>query len=278
MKVKNKNKVLLSGLISVAVLGLTACGGDSKKQPVPQDKTAPIITLSGDETIIIEEGDTYIEEGASATDNIDPSVEVVMSGYFDKNTAGRYTTTYTATDLAGNTSTKARSITVIRPASFNTFDGVWNIVCEDTDNSNLNDLNITHVNKIFTIAGRDAKFRVRGFNNSTCSGTPLFKGSAYANMVYSGKVITSGHTAENIDITLTEAHYSGLSNSIKRVTDKQQLAIFANKLDMPNHDMLARETRGGSDILLHGLTNSNTNGSSNQKRPNELNVTNIFYK
>ena len=278
---KIRNKALLSGLISVAVLSLTACGGGSgEKDPVPEDKTAPVITLTGGNAlIIIEEGDTYIEKSATATDNVDASVDVITSGHFDNEKAGRYTKTYTATDLAGNSSTLTQKITVIRQPSFNPFDGEWSIACEKTDNAELNALNITYLAKDFIIVGRDAKFRAKGFNTTDCSGEPLINGAAFANMAYSGKVVSSsGHTGENIDISLVKAHYRIVNKDWVKITDKTKMNDFASRIGMPTHDMLAKETRNGDDILLHGSLSTDNNGSSNEKRPVEFDVTNVFYK
>ena len=79
---------------------------------VPQDTTAPTITLNGAQTITLTVGDTYTEEGASAQDDVDGNVTVTVSGNVDTNTADTYTVTYTATDRAGNTGTATRTVTV----------------------------------------------------------------------------------------------------------------------------------------------------------------------
>ena len=86
--------------------------------------TAPTITLEGDATVTHELGDIYTDPGASATDDYDPNVTVVVSGttfldqgggspYVDSAVTGSYTITYTATDDEDNTSTATRTVNVV---------------------------------------------------------------------------------------------------------------------------------------------------------------------
>jgi len=77
------------------------------------DDSAPVITLNGANPVTIIQGTTYVDAGASATDDTDDSVEVLTSGSVDTSTIGIYTITYTATDTAGNISTATRAVNVI---------------------------------------------------------------------------------------------------------------------------------------------------------------------
>ncbi len=95
---------------------LTACGGGGSESPQPQpDTTPPVITLNGDSAISLFLNETYEELGASAADNIDGTVSVVISGTVDTSTLGDYTITYSATDSAGNASSVTRTVTVVEP-------------------------------------------------------------------------------------------------------------------------------------------------------------------
>ena len=67
------------------------------------DTTAPVITLNGAASVQINEGEAYEEQGATARDNVDGSVDVVVSGEVGSE-PGVYTITYAATDAAGNSS------------------------------------------------------------------------------------------------------------------------------------------------------------------------------
>jgi hypothetical protein len=67
------------------------------------DTTAPIITLNGDATMNLTVGDTYTEQGATTTDNIDANVAVTTGGdTVDTSVVGTYHVTYDAVDTAGN--------------------------------------------------------------------------------------------------------------------------------------------------------------------------------
>ena len=89
---------------------------------VTVDTTAPVITLTDDtvagNTGVV--GTAYTDPGATATDNVDTSVDVVLGGdTLDINTAaGTYLITYDATDTAGNGAVQVeRTVTVTEPAS-----------------------------------------------------------------------------------------------------------------------------------------------------------------
>ncbi len=106
------SKVLLSLL---AACLLTACGGGGSgggtSPPITLDQTAPVITLTGPATVNHEQGSSYSDQGATATDAVDGSVSVATSGAVGA-AAGTYTITYSATDAAGNTATATRTVIV----------------------------------------------------------------------------------------------------------------------------------------------------------------------
>lgn len=76
------------------------------------DPNSPVITLNGSASIDLNVGDTYVEQGATAIDNVDPSVTVIISGSVDTSTPGTYTISYSASDSEGNTSVAQRTIVV----------------------------------------------------------------------------------------------------------------------------------------------------------------------
>jgi hypothetical protein len=80
-----------------------------------EDRTAPVITLNGADTVILECGvDSYVEEGATASDNCDDDVAVVIgSDTVDTSVCGTYVVTYDATDDSGNAAEQVtRTVTV----------------------------------------------------------------------------------------------------------------------------------------------------------------------
>ncbi len=77
------------------------------------DITPPVITLIGSASVSLTVGDTYTEQGATATDDVDGTVSVIIAGNVETSTAGVYTRTYNATDTAGNHAVQvSRTITV----------------------------------------------------------------------------------------------------------------------------------------------------------------------
>ncbi len=75
------------------------------------DVTDPEITLNGDADITLECGESYVEQGAEASDSCGDA-DVTIDGTVDDGTAGTYELTYTATDGAGNEASVTRTVTV----------------------------------------------------------------------------------------------------------------------------------------------------------------------
>jgi len=77
------------------------------------DTTAPVITVIGDNPATVMQFSAYTDAGATAIDNIDGTVTVTTTSDVNASQVGSYTVTYSATDGAGNTATKTRTVTVI---------------------------------------------------------------------------------------------------------------------------------------------------------------------
>jgi len=80
------------------------------------DTAPPVITLNGASSISLLVGETYTEQGATATDNVDGDItaNIVIGGdTVDTNTPGTYVITYNVSDAAGNAATEViRTVTV----------------------------------------------------------------------------------------------------------------------------------------------------------------------
>ena len=100
----------------VSSLLISGCGGGgSSTASAPldlADTIPPVITLNGTASLELSQGETYVEQGASAIDNIDGQVTVTTVGTVGTE-PGVYTITYSATDTAGNTNQLTRTITVV---------------------------------------------------------------------------------------------------------------------------------------------------------------------
>jgi len=98
---------------------------------------APVITLIGDASISLTQGDTYTEQGATASDTEDGDISsaIVIGGdTVDTNTPGTYAVTYTVTDSDGNTTVITRNIEVNAPGACDS---------ETSESMSAADLNVT---------------------------------------------------------------------------------------------------------------------------------------
>ena len=83
--------------------------------PAPvKDTVPPVITLKGNASMELTEGDTYKEPGYTAIDDVDGDIThlVAITGTVQTAFAGKYTLTYTAIDKAGNTAKATRTVVV----------------------------------------------------------------------------------------------------------------------------------------------------------------------
>lgn len=91
------------------------------------DNTAPVITLKGYSTATVKNGVIYVDAGATATDNVDSTVNVsvviasssgAILSKIDTTQAGVYKITYNAKDTAGNNAIPVvRTVTVKVPGA-----------------------------------------------------------------------------------------------------------------------------------------------------------------
>ncbi|MBT8440002.1 MAG: DUF5011 domain-containing protein, partial [Gammaproteobacteria bacterium] len=82
------------------------------------DITPPVITLLGITPVAIEAGTTYVDDGATALDNLDGdiSASIMPTSTVDSTNAGSYTVTYNVIDTAGNVAVPVvRTVNVTAP-------------------------------------------------------------------------------------------------------------------------------------------------------------------
>jgi|GEM_PF-1847368 len=77
-----------------------------------EDTTAPVISITGDNPLNLNEGDTFVDQGATASDSVDGTIVATASGSVDTSIAGSYNITYQATDSQGNTASAIRVVIV----------------------------------------------------------------------------------------------------------------------------------------------------------------------
>jgi len=103
---------------------------DATEVVLPDDLVAPVITLNGTDPVILTCGvDSYVEEGATAVDDVDGTVPVTIGGdTVDTSVNGTYIVSYTAKDSTCNTAQESRTVEVVGtcptpPVGDNDFDG-----------------------------------------------------------------------------------------------------------------------------------------------------------
>ncbi len=78
------------------------------------DKTPPALTLNGNNPLIVEQCDAYIEPGAVASDLVDGNLttSIQINGLVNSSVVGEYTVTYSVSDAQGNVTTVDRIVKV----------------------------------------------------------------------------------------------------------------------------------------------------------------------
>ena len=88
--------------------------GSAVNSKVIFDKTAPVITILGNNPLEVKLHAKYKDDGATALDSKDGDMtaSIIVSDLVDVTVAGDYAVTYSVSDLAGNLSTAVRNVTV----------------------------------------------------------------------------------------------------------------------------------------------------------------------
>jgi surface protein with Ig-like domain len=85
-----------------------------------KDDTPPVITVVGDNPATVSLNGTYIDEGATATDDKDGNITASITAIdnVDEDLAGSYTVTYSVSDKEGNNQTATRTVNVVNDAAY----------------------------------------------------------------------------------------------------------------------------------------------------------------
>lgn len=80
------------------------------------DTTPPVITINGDTNITINYKDSYYEQGATVTDDVDTERQLTRGdNIVNTDLARTYFTTYTAKDSSGNEATPVTRTIIVKP-------------------------------------------------------------------------------------------------------------------------------------------------------------------
>ncbi|MEY8849392.1 immunoglobulin-like domain-containing protein [Psychroserpens sp. XS_ASV72] len=126
------SSIVISGSVNTSVAGtyfvnynVSDSSGNAANQVtrtvnVTADTTPPVIVLNGASVINLLVGDTYNEQGATATDNLDGDLtsSIIIGGSVNTSVAGTYSVTYNVSDSAGNAAAEViRTVNVSEPSS-----------------------------------------------------------------------------------------------------------------------------------------------------------------
>ena len=126
------NDGLVTILIPAGAVEDTSGNANAASDPleVTFDRTAPTITILGEQPGLTSTGDAYRDLGATCADSIDGDLTgaVVTSSDVDISVPGSYTVTYTCADSAGNSAGATRTVTVADPAGGEgSLDAAWTV-------------------------------------------------------------------------------------------------------------------------------------------------------
>jgi hypothetical protein len=113
-QVPTNNAILPQGtnMVIIAVADQSGNTNYSTNTIVVLDETPPVIVLNGPASETVECHGSYVELGATATDNC-TLASLSTNGMVDANSPGIYTIDYVAADAAGNSATNTRTVTVV---------------------------------------------------------------------------------------------------------------------------------------------------------------------
>ncbi|MDC0643936.1 DUF5011 domain-containing protein, partial [Flavobacteriaceae bacterium] len=107
----------------------------------PPDNTPPIIILTGEASINLTVGETFIDPGATATDDVDGIItsSITTSGTVNTSSTGTYTISYSVSDAAGNTAIVVQRTVIVSASAADTTPPVITLVGSSTINLNVGD-------------------------------------------------------------------------------------------------------------------------------------------
>ncbi|WP_222428231.1 immunoglobulin-like domain-containing protein [Seonamhaeicola sediminis] len=131
------------------------------------DKDAPLIALIGDATINVTLGDTFIDPGATALDEVDGDItaNIVVGGdTVDTNTEGTYVITYNVSDSQGNAADEVERTVIVTA-----------VTCEAETEENIDPAN---GDLKWTFLTNDITHTFEAFGNTSASivDNPLIEG------------------------------------------------------------------------------------------------------
>lgn len=118
---KSKIKIIYSAFLLIALLTSSSCTEDSAG--ISKVTTFPIITLTGESSIGVAKGATYVDPGFKAMEGTkDITANIVVKGSVDVNKEGAYFLVYEATNSDGFKRAESRTVIVYDKSSISNAD------------------------------------------------------------------------------------------------------------------------------------------------------------
>ena len=101
---------------------IVACNSDDNN-----DVIAPIVTLIGESSITVSQYSTYVDAGATASDDVDGDLtaNIETTSDVDTNTIGTYTVTHSVSNALGNVGSASRQVNVGVPTPIDKINVLW---------------------------------------------------------------------------------------------------------------------------------------------------------
>ena len=153
-----------------------------------EDTEEPVITIIGDESVSINQGSAYNDEGATAMDNVDGDItsQIVTENNVNTSESGYYTVIYRVSDSSGNTAEATRVVNVVST-----------ITTTKKNNSSSSSGKTTTKSRVTTTTSR-----------ITTPPTITLKGSSYITLNQGDRYSDPGYSA-------TDARGKDLTGSVK---------------------------------------------------------------
>ena len=193
----------------LGLVGMTHIAGGSFHSLAVQadtDAVAPVITLNGSNPMSVSQGSVFTDPGATATDNVDGSVAVTASGSVNTAVPGTYILTYTATDVAGNSTSTDRTVNVV--------DATAPVITLNGSNS----MSVSQ-DSVFTDPGATAMDNVDGSVAVTVSGSVNTAVPGTYTLTYSATDVAgnSSSTTRTVIVTAVTTSGSKIVISVKSI-------------------------------------------------------------
>jgi len=186
---------------SLALL-IFACNSDDNSDNVV-DTEPPVVTLTGESSVYLASGATYVDEGATATDNVDGDLtsNIETTSDVDTSVGGIYTVTHTVTDTSGNMHSASRTV-------YADPDGCGDCAFHTTNCAQGGNTPITGKYAIFASAATMLEWKTNGGTQTIpgqlwfCDGSSI---DGYS-MIPIGEFVTNLQNGSNMDTYCTSGY------------------------------------------------------------------------